>query len=124
MSATIKQPRVEYTFTLQEWLAQGALFFGEDRMQWRFVCPSCGHIQTAADLLPYKDRGATPDSCYFNCLGRYSGTGGEMCGDQQPCNYTTGGFLNISPVTINLPDGKSMRVFDFDRSKISETDTP
>lgn len=41
--------------TRDEWSAEGRKRFGDDQMQWRFVCPACGHVASVQD---YKDAGA------------------------------------------------------------------
>ena len=46
--------------TRAEWEAEGKRRFGDDMMTWRFVCPSCGHVQSAND---YKAAGA-PSTVY------------------------------------------------------------
>lgn len=105
------------TFTVDEWLAEGERRFGADRLKWRFVCPGCGHVQAVEDFRPFKDEGAKPESAYFNCIGRFSARlmkrewlGGEGPG---PCNYTTGGLFNISPVTITREGERPVSAFAF-----------
>ncbi len=103
--------------TKQEWLDEGERLFGADMWCWQFVCPSCGHVQSPEDFRQYKDQGATPDDARFNCIGRFNGHihvdafGGPGSG---PCNYTSGGLLNISPVRVTDRD-EQMVSFDFYR---------
>lgn len=101
--------------TLGEWVAEGTARFGIDRCQWKFVCPACGHVQTVEDFRKYKDVGAGPDSAYFNCIGRYGGPAREAFAldGEGPCNYTTGGLFNISPVKIIDHRGNEHHAFDF-----------
>lgn len=66
---------------LGEWLAEGERRFGADRLKWRFVCPSCGHIQAVEDFRPFKSKGATAETAYFNCIGRYSGAKRDAFGE-------------------------------------------
>jgi hypothetical protein len=35
--------------TLAEWQAEGVRRFGENRLNWFFVCPSCCHIASVQD---------------------------------------------------------------------------
>ena len=104
------------TTTKEEWLAKGKELFGEDVMKWRFVCPSCGHIQVVEDFKPYKDKGASPETAYFNCIGRYDGHEAvEICSGKSPCNYTSGGLFCLSP--IRVVDGeKTIKAFAFAQS--------
>ena len=110
------------TMTLDEWLAEGERRFGADRLKWRFVCPGCGHVQAVEDFRPFKDRGATAESAYFNCIGRYAGPKRTAFGEKGggPCDYTTGGLLNISPVTIRYGEDKTTSAFDFAEPTESE----
>ena len=101
--------------TVAEWVARGTELFGGDMLEWKFVCPACGHVQAVKDFLPFKDRGASPDSARFNCVGRYAGAariafGGSGDG---PCDYTSGGLFNISPLLITDESGKEHVAFDF-----------
>src|SRR4051794_1838358 len=101
-------------FTVEEWLAEGERRFGTDRMNWRFVCPSCGHVQAVEGFVRFKSEGAAASSAYFNCIGRYGGPAREAFGEKDggPCNYTSGGLFKISPVEV-VADGTIVRVFDF-----------
>jgi hypothetical protein len=89
-----------WEYTKKEWLLKGEQLFGENMMGWRFVCPSCGNVQTMEDFRPYKAQGATPDDVRFNCIGRFSGAKGTLFSSGRPCDYTSGGFFNIAPVTV------------------------
>ena len=104
------------TMTVEAWKEKGKQLFGEDVLKWRFVCPSCGHIQTPEDFRPYKGEGATPDIAYFSCIGRYDGHGDTvMCSGKSPCNYTSGGLFNLAPVMVTDGDNKHY-CFAFDES--------
>jgi len=105
----------QLTITLDHWLAEGERRFGTDKLKWKFVCPGCGHVQAVEDFRPYKDQGATAESAYFNCIGRYGPAkrdwlGGEGSG---PCNYTSGGLFDIRPVTILVPGEMPSKAFAF-----------
>lgn len=85
--------------TLDEYMNEAISRFGEDREQWRFICPSCGHVASAAD---YKQAGAPEGAVGFSCIGRWLSTSSDAFGGQNsgPCNYAGGGLFNISPVEI------------------------
>lgn len=105
-----------------EWMEEGRSLFGEDPMKWRFVCPICGNVQAVEDYRQYKDKGADPNSAFFNCIGRYSGQGGKAFGGREvkgPCDYTLGGLFKVHKTQVesqNKP-GVYLPVFEFDRSK-------
>lgn len=102
--------RVRITYaTLAEWQAEGERRFGPDPMQWRFVCPMCGFVQTPAD---YKAAGASEGAVAFSCVGRWTGAKREAIGDngKGPCNYAGGGLFRFNPVTI---EGRENAVFAF-----------
>jgi len=101
--------------THDEWLARGRELFGEDPLKWRLVCPGCGHVQTAEDFRQYKDRGATPDSAWKECFGRYTaGRSWAFDGGEGPCDYAAYGLFCIAPVVVTTPDGKEHSCFAFD----------
>jgi len=102
--------------TYSEWKAEGQRRFGENKLNWRFVCPSCGHIASVQD---WRDAGAPDGAVAFSCLGRYIGDGKEAA-DRAfkhaggPCNYTGGGLFGLNPVEVDFEDGsESMRAFAF-----------
>ncbi len=105
------------TMTKAEWMAKGKELFGEDYMEWRFVCPGCGHIQAIKDFKPYKEQGADPNSATCECIGRYSGGKSWMTGKPKkpngPCDYAGYGLLRISPITVVEEDGKEIHSFAF-----------
>lgn len=103
----------EYKIT--EWIAEAERRFGNDRKNWRFRCPSCGHIQLIGDFEPYKEKGATPNTAYFSCIGRWNGHMKNGIGSgKSPCNYTLGGLFNFAKVYVTDEDGIRHPVFDFD----------
>lgn len=98
--------------SFEQWLAEACEKFGEDRMNWKFICPSCGHI---ASVIEYKNAGATEGQVGFSCIGRYLGAGDEHTFRKSggPCNYAGGGLIGINPVTVIFPNGKKVNVFEF-----------
>jgi hypothetical protein len=105
-------------YTIDEWLAEGERLFGQNMLEWKFVCPSCGHVQTPEDFRPHKDKGSTPDSARFSCIGRYDGhMDTDMCSGKSPCNYTSGGLFKLAPITVIDADGKKFSCFAFAEGK-------
>jgi hypothetical protein len=99
--------------TVAEYKAEAIRRFGADPMKWRFVCPMCGFEASTQD---WKDAGAPEGAVAFSCVGRYregeprdafaTGKGNG------PCNYTTGGLFNLSPVRVALPEGEPLYFFE------------
>ena len=42
---------------------------------------------------------------YFSCIGRWT--------DKEGCDYTSGGLICISPITIKVDDVETVNVFEF-----------
>ena len=97
-------------YTHEEWLAEAKKRFGEDAHNWKFVCPSCGHVASVKD---WKEAGAPEGAVAFSCIGRYTESK-KVLGDKTggPCNYTGGGLFRLNPVTVES-DGEKHEVFDF-----------
>ena len=97
----------------EEWRAKGIELFGEDRMEWAFVCPSCGHVATVKD---WKEAGASPGHVGFSCIGRWLGSPDENTFTKNggPCQYSGGGLISLNPITIETEPGPT-HVFDFAR---------
>lgn len=94
-----------------QWSSEGARRYGDDRMAWRFVCPSCGHVATPDD---WQKAGASEGAIAFSCVGRWSGVNKQAFAREGngPCNYAGGGLFRINPVLIDR-DGREHSVFDF-----------
>jgi hypothetical protein len=112
----ITAPPITTYASPEEWQAEGLRRFGEFH-KFRFVCPLCGHVQGVEDFKPFKDQGATPDSAFQVCIGRYTGAGetkrdpsGKL---SQPCNYAGSGLFRLSPVRVKTADGKEIHAFGF-----------
>ena len=84
--------------------------FGEDKMKWRFVCPSCGHVASVQD---WKDAGAPADAVAFSCVGRWLDVGDKKTfkGEGGPCQYAGGGLFRLNPVELEGDDGKKFSCF-------------
>lgn len=101
----------EKRFTLEAWQAEAVRRFGKTSDDWKFVCPSCGHVISVGD---YKRAGAPEEAMAYSCIGRYLEKRSEAFKmGQGPCNYAGGGLFRINPVTVISPDGKEHYVFDF-----------
>lgn len=110
----VEQMREQSAISYDAWVAEGTRLFGEDQLNWRFICPSCGHIAAVRD---WKDAGAPVSAVAFSCVGRW-------CGDDEstakaafkkaggPCNYAGGGLMGLNPVAVDAPGGL-MHVFQF-----------
>jgi hypothetical protein len=101
--------------TYADWLAEGERRFGPAQLTWRFKCPMCGHEQAPEDFRPYKPQGATAETARFNCIGRYSGPKRRAFGGdgEGPCDYTSGGLLDVRPWRVIFPDGTVSKTFAF-----------
>ena len=110
-------------YTHADWKIEAVKRFGADPMNWRFVCPSCGHIASVAD---WKALGAPESAVAFSCVGRYMDIG-KSAADAAfnrkggPCNYTGGGFFKLNPVVIIMKDGMEISAFDFADNAHPET---
>jgi hypothetical protein len=104
MSTTMKNAMERMSY--QQWLDEGKRRFGADFLKWRFVCPSCGHVQAVEDFRPFKDAGATADSARSECIGRYMGA--KVAFDAakwKPCNYALFGLFRLKHVEVEI-EGK------------------
>lgn len=97
--------------SVADWKAEGEKRFGSDMMQWKFVCPSCGHV---ASVQEWKDAGAPAGAVAFSCVGRWKGGDDSKSFKKKggPCMYAGGGLIGINPVKVKDED-KVRRVFEF-----------
>ena len=87
-----------------DWLERGKALYGPDMLDWKFVCPVCGHVQT---LREFADGGVDPDYGVCNCASRF-GLGGN-----ENCQWTTGGALVIGGLYVINRNYIPVLVFDF-----------
>jgi hypothetical protein len=107
--------------TIAEWRSLGERLFGPDFFQWKFVCPSCGHVQSPEDFRRFKESGATPDSAATQCYGRYlpKNERGGFSKDhanpkvKSPCDYAAYGLFRLSPLEVIHEDGTKAQSFGF-----------
>ena len=101
--------------TVKEWREIGEKLYGPDPKGWKFRCPSCGGVQTIQDFEAIE--GFTGDAsrfAYFSCIGRMLPKCSQAFDDgPPPCNYTTGGLINISPLYVIDEEGKERPAFAF-----------
>jgi hypothetical protein len=103
--------------TKQDWLAKGEELFGPELLNWKFVCPVCGNVQSPAEFKQYKDKGATPESALKECIGRYSGAKSTgLSGKKKPCDYAGYGFFRLSPIVV-IDGEHEQDVFGFAEEK-------
>ena len=87
--------------TKKEWEAEGERRFGDNKLEWKFKCPACGHV---ISVLDYKKAGAPSGAIAFSCIGRYlKGQPREAFGEKEkgPCNYAGGGLVGLNPVEVD-----------------------
>ena len=90
--------------TTDEWRQEATRRFGPDKLDWKFKCPACGHIQTPRD---FKDGGKEPERAATCCASRF-GLGGS-----KTCKWTTGGFLKFNATYVIDDEFCPHLVFDF-----------
>ena len=103
--------------TEDEWYAKGELLFGADKMKWRFVCPSCGHVASVQD---YKDAGAPQEAVAFSCVGRWTGGKPAFKKGNGPCDYAGHGLIRLNPIRLTNAAGENLRVFAFAEAVAAE----
>jgi len=106
----------DQTCTHEEWVAEAIERFGADPLNWAFVCPVCGTVQTVQE---YKAAGAPSTAAGFSCIGRWLEDSreafevGGVDGEGGPCNYAGGGLFHLNPVHVTMPDGEIVQAFAF-----------
>ena len=97
------------TMTLDQFqaalLAQGV----KSRDDLALVCPCCGTVQSARDLIKAgagADFDAVEKYLGFSCVGRFTGAESPRKEkDGKPCNWMLGGFLQLHKLEVVTPDG-------------------
>jgi hypothetical protein len=99
--------------TREAWLRIGGELFGENPREWRFQCPSCGHIQSEREA---RERNAEvknlSDWIYFSCEGRHTPSVG--------CDWTLGGLFQIHTLEVVSDGGHVSRVMRFAHERADE----
>lgn len=107
--------------TIDEWVREGQRLFGNKVDEWRFTCPSCGHVQTRKDFL---DMGlpAMQLDWYlaFTCIGHFRQTDRSLTivdafelDQGYGCRYQGGLEPNISPVQLETGPNEIRPTFGF-----------
>ena len=106
---------------VKDWMAEGKALFGDEPLDWKFVCPNCGHIQTMRDFLELREAGIykkTLQQAYYSCIGRFDTRikekdVGTILDRKSPCNYTLGGLFPFCKTVVIDEEGKENLVFEF-----------
>ena len=83
--------------TVEEYFAEAVARFGPNRADWKFVCPCCGHVASAAEYIA----AGAGNAIGFSCIGRWIGAKrGAFEKGAGPCDYAGGGLFCVSPVEV------------------------
>lgn len=97
------------TYTHAAWMAEAISRFGEDTGKWRFVCVSCGHVQSIDGIRersPGRDFKLVVSQAPFACEGRWNPDVG--------CDWSLGGLFQLHTVEVVYRDGTVAPTFDFE----------
>lgn len=96
---------------VDEWLAKGAVLFGENKDDWLFRCVACNHVQSATEARERKpeidqgkDAGWLRNHLAMNCEGRLNKDVG--------CDWTLGGLFHIHKLEV-IDGDDIVPVFEF-----------
>lgn len=94
--------------------------FGDNPLNWRFVCPACGTVQGAPDFYAAgfeRGKGEVNKYLGFSCIGRFTrqgdaGIAAKNRGEKwdKGCNWTLGGLLQIHELEVEF-EGKKVPHF-------------
>lgn len=94
--------------SLEQWEQLGEEHYGEDRDQWEFVCPLCGHVQTVEGIMERKSDYLDLDDVrrwvFENCEGRFN--------EEIKCEWTLGWISEECGLIIKDGDD-TKRMFAF-----------
>lgn len=98
--------------TKAEWEAKGQRLFGPNQLDWKFVCPCCGHVASIAD---WRAAGAEVAAAAFSCVGRWIEGSAEAFVNKGkgPCTYAGGGLFRLNPIEVMEDNGKVHEMFAF-----------
>lgn len=99
------------TLTEEEWLEKGHELYGEDREKWEFVCPLCGHVQSAESMIennPGMDEGDIYRTVNQNCESRFN--------NSVQCRWRLGFIKYYFGIVVKTDEGqyKSFAFADMD----------
>lgn len=101
-----------------DWVAEGRERFGEDSTDWKYVCPSCGQVQSLRDFLAAGTRPREASTVVgFACVGRanLSTAARDLVVEfGEPtrgagCRYLSNGLFPISPVEVWYYQGQDLQ---------------
>lgn len=78
-----------------------------DKMDWAFVCPMCGTVQSQNLLIQSGADSENRKMLAFSCVGRLTGKGSpsEEKGKNHGCNWTLGGLFHTHELEVVTEDG-------------------
>lgn len=112
------------TLTQEQFVTEAKRRFGPDYLNWKFVCPACGTVQSIRQL---KDAvvssGGTPADVEgyigFSCIGRFTKQGDAGISAHHKgqswnkgCNWTLGGLFTIHTMEVEI-EGRKRPCFEF-----------
>lgn len=104
---------------LAEWQAEVEK---RGKLDCKFVCPICGNVASMNTWKEMVSDLKNLDRAAVECIGRVLDpqfrrrafpTEEEPDAPEKPCDYAAFGLLNICKVSVAMPDGKTLGVFDF-----------
>ena len=104
------------SMTEKEWQLQAIRLFGQDFLNWAFVCPVCANVQSVQDFKNIGEPHVMAHSVYQECIGRHIAGSKEAFSDDSrsgPCNYAGYGLFDLRPIQIVMGDGSTQKVFAF-----------
>lgn len=107
MTTTDTAPATERReFTHAEWADEARARFGENGLDWAFVCPGCADIATAREF-----PGPMRERIGQECIGRHRADLPELPAERG-CMHAAYGLIP-GPVAVTMSDGRVIRVFRF-----------
>lgn len=104
------------TMTIPEFHAALKAQGVSDRADLAMICPMCGTVQSARDLIAAgagADFEAVERFIGFSCVGRWSDAGSPRSKpDGKPCNWTLGGFFRTHKLEVIDEEGKAHPRFE------------
>lgn len=98
------------TMTIPEYHAALKAQGVPDRADLAMICPMCGTVQSARDLIAAGaglDFEAVERFLGFSCVGHWTGAGSPRSKpDGKPCNWTLGGLFQTCKLVVVDDEGK------------------
>lgn len=87
-----------------------------DPEDFAFICPMCGCVQSARDLIAAgagENLDAVEKYLGFSCVGRFTGAASPRKEhDGNPCNWTLGGLFRFHRLEVEFDDGATRPIFE------------